>query len=125
MATNRTFAPTNNLTVPDSTLTGPNTPFESGDPVLFGVGNAPAVCLGDEVDSEVTVQFGAATVVYRLATEGQDATVGAAIAAGDIVYYDAGVINADATNGTAYGTALEAVGSGATATIAVAVGLGV
>lgn len=124
MAANRQFAPTNTLTVPDTTLTGANDPFESGDPVLFGVGAVPAVCLNDEADSQVVVEFGTALVCYRLPVVGVDGAGNSAVAAGDLVYYDTGVINADDANGAVYGTALEPVASGATTTIVVAVGVG-
>lgn len=42
-----------------------------------------------------------------------------AVAFGDLLYYDAGVINKDEINGTRFGVALGAVNSGATATIPV------
>ena len=124
MATNRIFAPQNNLTVAASLLTGPNDPVESGDAVIFGEGNIPCVALTDQdADDEVTVQFGQAFVVYDIPVVGADGAGNAAVAAGDLVYFDTDAINADDANGSAYGTALEAVASGATTTVRVAVGL--
>ncbi|MTI82590.1 MAG: DUF2190 family protein [Firmicutes bacterium] len=91
----------------------------SGDPVVFG--DIPGVA---EIDRD---SAGKATIdtsgVYSLAVKGKDAAdANAAVSAGDIVYYDGGDINLDDTNGTRFGYALEAVTSGATATIKVKIG---
>ena len=127
MATNRIFAPTNQLTVAASLLTGPNDPIQSGDPLVFGDAAVPCIALIDQdADDEVVVEFGQHVPVYELSVVGtsDDGTTGAAIAAGDVVFADGdGSINVD-TSGSAYGTALAAVSSGATTTIRVAVGLG-
>lgn len=100
--------------------TAPDTP-KSGDPVLCG--QIPGVALIDAADN------GTATValngVFELSVKGEDNGGDAAVAAGDILYYEAGQtppLNKDATNGVRFGYALAAVGSGATATIPVRVG---
>lgn len=125
MATNRIFAPTNRLTVAASDCTGSNDPIESGDAVIFGAGNIPAVAIVDEdSDGDVTLEFGQHFVVYDIPVVGVDGAGNAAVAVGDLVFFDVDAINADDTNGSAYGTALEAVSSGATTTVRVAVGLG-
>lgn len=125
MATNRIFAPTNTLTVPAAACTGPNDPIQSGDALIFGVGTVPCVALVDEDDDgKVTVEFGQHFVVYDIPVVGADGAGNAAVAAGDLVYFDVDEINADDANGSVYGTALEPVASGATTTIRVAVGLG-
>ncbi len=112
MATNEIFEPVGKLSVPVS-----GTP-SSNDPVL----------VFDEIPGVVTVSdgeggnpAGSATVainpkwVFELAVNAATA----AIAVGDRVYVDGDDINDDATNGTFYGWALEAVASGATTTIRV------
>lgn len=106
MATNRLYEKGDQLKVV------PTAPADvaSGDPVLFGT--LPGVALTDEDDDgEATVQFGG---VFELDVVGADNAGGAAITAGDPVYYDGGEINADATDGTLFGYALEDVASGAT-----------
>lgn len=89
----------------------------SGDPVL--VGQLPGVALTDEdTDGYTTVKFnGTAT----LAVKGET-TTNNAVAVGDLLYYDAGVINKDSTNGVRFGYALGAVSSGATTSILVKIG---
>ena len=97
--------------------TAPATP-SSGDPVLFG--EIPGVAVTDEdANGNTSIDTGG---VYNLSVKGADDGGDAAIAAGDILYYDAGEINADAVNGTRYGYALAAVNSGATTTIEVKIG---
>lgn len=114
MAKNRKFANGRQLSV---VCTAPATPA-SGDPVLFG--ERPGVALEDEAsDGSTSVDFGG---VYALPVKGADGAGNAAVAAGDIVYYDGGEINVDATNGTRFGYAMAAVVSGATTTIDVIVG---
>lgn len=100
--------------------TAPASPI-SGDPVL--VGQLPGVALTDEqADGKTTIKLNGTA---RLLVKGET-TVDAAIAAGDIVYYDAAAtphkINKDASNGVRYGYALEAVGSGVTASTLVKIG---
>ncbi len=102
----------------------PTTPA-SGDPVL--VGKIPGVALTDEGDGGNAAANTSIDTsgVYDLVVEGADASAGSAVAVGDILYYDTAAtikINKDATNGVRFGYALGAVGSGASATIAVKVG---
>ena len=117
MATNRKYEHGQAIRV---VCTTPTTPA-SGDPVL--VGQIPGVALTDEDSAGYTsVQFDG---VWLLSVKGENASGNNAVAAGDILYYEAGQtppINKDATNGVRYGYALEAVTSGATATIQVKVG---
>lgn len=99
----------------------PATPA-SGDPVL--VGQIPAVATTDErADGTTSVDTEG---VWLLAVEGKDAAnANIAVAAGDILYYDAAntvKLNKDNTNGVRFGYALAAVTSGATATIRVKLG---
>lgn len=101
--------------------TAPASPV-SGDPVLIGQLPGVALTKKQTSDSKTSVKLnGTATLVVKGET-----TTNAAIAAGDIVYYDAAAsphkINADSTNGVRYGYALEAVGSGVTKTILVKIG---
>jgi hypothetical protein len=75
----------------------------------------------DAGDNSASVDFGG---VYDLSVKGIDGGGNSAVAAGDILYYtdaDSPPISKKAT-GVRFGYALEAVGSGATATIEVAVG---
>lgn len=116
MATNEIFEPVGKLSLPIS-----GTP-ESNDPVLV-FGEIPGVITVS--DGEGGNPTGSSTVainpkwVFELPVEGQGAAAAAAIAIGDRVYLDGGVVNADATNGDFYGWALGAVASGATTTIRV------
>lgn len=100
--------------------TAPATPT-SGDAVVLG--QLPGVALtgegeGGNATGEITIDTGG---VYNLPVIGET-TVNAAIAIGDILYYDATKVNADATNGVRFGYALGAVASGATTTIPVKIG---
>ncbi len=113
MATNIVFEDGDQLRV---VCTAPTTPA-SGDPVL--VGQLPGVALTDEdAEGYTTVKFNG---VAELSVKGET-TTNAAVAAGDIVYYDGGVINKDSTNGVRFGYALGAVSSGATTKIRVKIG---
>jgi predicted RecA/RadA family phage recombinase len=98
----------------------PATPA-SGDPVLFG--QIPGVALIDEqADGLTTIAMNG---VWELSVEGANGAGNTAVAVGDILYYDSAAtvkINKDNTNGVRFGYALEAVSSGATATIRVKVG---
>jgi predicted RecA/RadA family phage recombinase len=98
----------------------PATPA-SGDPVLFG--QLPAVAVTDErADGTTSVDTEG---VWEMSVQGADGAGNAAIAAGDIIYYDSAAtvkLNKDATNGVRWGYALAAVSSGATSTIRVKVG---
>ena len=98
----------------------PATPA-SGDPVLCG--QLPGVALTAEgSDGYPTVKLnGTAELLVKGET-----TTNAAIAVGDILYYDSAAtphkINKDSSNGVRFGYALEAVDSGASATILVKIG---
>lgn len=94
----------------------PATP-SSGDPVVCG--QIPGVALEDEDTDGVTVA--ALDGAFTLPVKGET-TTNAAVAVGDILYYDSGVINRDNTNGVRFGYALAAVDSGATTTIPVEIG---
>lgn len=123
MATNMTFADGDQLSV---ICSAPATPG-SGDPVLFG--QRPGVALTDErSDGTTTVKFSG---VFLLEVEGANNAGNVAVAAGDILYYDAAAtvkINKDNTNGVRFGYAGDGsasgnlVASGATGTIPVTVG---
>ncbi|MFF0822397.1 capsid cement protein [Micromonospora haikouensis] len=100
--------------------TAPTTP-QSGDPVLFG--QLPGVALTAEDSNGVTTV--ALNGTFDLSVKGET-TTDAAIAAGDILYYDTAAtphkLNKDSTNGVRFGYAMAAVSSGATTTIPVRVG---
>lgn len=85
----------------------------SGDPDL--VGSIPVVCLTDR-DSDGYAEC-ALRGVFDLPVTGADNSGDAAITVGAILYDDSGTINIDSADGTEFGVALEAVESGATATI--------
>lgn len=98
-----------------------STTIQAGQACLLG--KLPGVALTKADDTvgnggRCTVKFNG---VANLAVKGET-TVNAAIAAGDIIYLDGTVLNADSTNGVRFGYALEAVGSGATTTIKVKIG---
>lgn len=119
MATNRVYKDGEFLPIAASALTSDIDPIVSGTPVLLGP--VPGVALTDEDDDgDVTVQFGG---VYDFPVKGANNAGNTAIAIGGSVFYDAGAtpdeLNADNTNGTLFGYALEAVASGATTTIRV------
>ena len=119
MATNRELE--DGKTIVLAPTAAPHTTAKSGDHVM--VGDLPGVALTDADDTvsnggECTVDLGG---VYRLPVKGET-TTNAAVAAGDTLYYDAGVLNKDNTNGKRYGYALDPVTSGATTTIRVKVG---
>lgn len=93
----------------------------SGDPVIMGI--LPGVALTD--GSDTVANGGRATVkfdgVANLLVHGHDGSADAAIAAGDLVFFDAGVINVRAA-AVRYGYALDPVVRGARTTIRVKVG---
>lgn len=117
MAANTTYMWTKSRPL---TCTAPTTPA-SGDPVLCG--QIPGVALADEdADGVTTVALDG---VFDLSVKGENAGGNNAVAAGDILYYEAGQtppLNKDATNGVRFGYARAAVSSGATTTIPVEVG---
>ena len=85
----------------------------AGDHVV--VGDLVGVALTD-TDADGNIQL-ATKGVFALSVTGADNAGNAAISAGDMIYDDSGTLNADATDGTKFGKALEDVGSGSTATI--------
>jgi len=87
----------------------------SGDHVVFGNINGVALC---DTDGDGNIRM-ATQGVFDLPVTGADNAGNAAISAGDKIYDDSGTLNADATDGTLYGIALEGVASGATSTIPV------
>lgn len=95
--------------------------IKSGDAVM--IGNIPGVATVDIADGEVGVVEIASVPVYKLDVKGEDGTGNHAVAIGDKVYMDSGVLNIDSANGTLYGYALEAVVSGATTEIKVALAI--
>lgn len=116
MAKNQVFEEGEKLSL---ATTDPVTPV-SGDPVR--IGEIPAVALTDKrSDGTTSIQTDG---VWNLSVKGVDGGGNAAVAVGDILYY----VDADTpklskkTAGHRYGYALDAVTSGATATIRVKVG---
>lgn len=125
MATNQVFSPPGGLTTRRVVCSQPATPAP-GNPVLFG--QIPGVALtGEDTDGYTTI---AEDGTFELSVQGADGSGNAAVADGDILYYDAAAtvkINKDATNGVRFGYAAVGTGgtvvaSGATATIRVKVG---
>lgn len=118
MATNRIFENTDRLTV---TVTHPAAP-NSGDPCRWG--ERVGVALNDEVEhgdltGKTTVQFDG---VFDVSVKGIDGSGNSTVAVGDKLYYtdaDTPPLSKKAT-GRYAGYAMEAVTSGATATIRVA-----
>lgn len=96
---------------------------DSGDPVI--IGSIPGVAVTDEGDggnaaTETTV---CTEGIFDLSVKGHDGTSNAAITAGALIYYKTTatpVLNLD-DSGVAFGYALEAIDSAATATIKVLV----
>lgn len=93
----------------------------SGDPVVLG--RVPGVALKDRdaTTGEATVKFDG---VHLISVRGWSGAANAAIAVGDTVYFNSGStpkVDANAA-GIPYGTALQAVASGATTEIQVRVG---
>jgi predicted RecA/RadA family phage recombinase len=92
----------------------------SGDPTV--VGQIPGVCATDtNADGNVTVETEG---IFDLSVKGIDGSGNAAVTAGDILYYVSGDTPklSKKASGVRFGYALEAVSSGATATIQVKVG---
>lgn len=92
---------------------------DSGD-VIF-LNDMPVFLLEDsDSDNKATVEIIGAGLVADLAVKGADGGGNVAVAVGDAIYKDGTEFNRDATNGTLIGYALEAVNSGSTTTIQVA-----
>lgn len=112
MATNRKYATTRTLRL------GVASPTVSGDPVV--VGGVVGVALTDYSadDAMATVDLGGA---YDLSVKGVNGAGNVAVSVGDPLYFVSGdtpVLSKKAT-GSFFGYALEAIDSGATATIGV------
>lgn len=95
------------------TVTGPSGGLSAGDPYV--VGNIPCVMCVDVAEGETGAAM--TTGVFNLTLKADDLTTsgGVAIAAGDIVYYDASEtnkLNLLATGNVKFGYALEPVGKG-------------
>ena len=116
MAKNMVFADGTKLSLVAS---DPATP-KSGDPVV--IGQIPAVSVTKErTDGTTSVDTEG---VWLLSVKGVDGVGNSAVAAGDILYYvaaDTPKLSKKAT-GVRYGYALQAITSGATATIRVKLG---
>lgn len=113
MATNRRFHSGRvlRLTVASPTV--------SGDPVVVGdMGGGVALTDYKADDGKATVDFGG---VYDLSVKGVNAAGNVAVAEGDSLYYVSGDTPhlSKKTSGVFFGYALEAIDSGATATIMV------
>jgi len=87
----------------------------SGDHVVWGNVNGVALTDTDD-DGNIRMATGG---VFDLSVTGADNSGNAEISAGSKIYDDSGTLNADETDGTAFGIALEGVSSGSTATIPV------
>lgn len=117
MATNEVFEPVGKLSVPVPEGTS------SGDALLV-LGIVPAVALTDEgaggnAALHATVAINPAWV-FDIPVTGEDGAGNAAVSVGELLFVDTDdEVNVDLTNGTPFGIALEAVDSGATATIRV------
>lgn len=93
----------------------------SGDPVLVGAALTGVALTDTGSDGKLVIDTEGA---YDLSVKGVDGSGNSAVAAGDIIYYveaDTPKLSKKAT-GVKYGVALEAVTSGATATIQVKLG---
>jgi hypothetical protein len=113
MATNRKFHSARVLTVTVAS------PTASGDPVVVGdMGGGVALTDWKADTGKATVDFGG---VYDLSVKGVNAAGNVAVAEGDALYYVAGdtPVLSKKSGGTFFGYAMEAIDSGATATIMV------
>lgn len=117
MAVNCVIEPTKTRSV---ICSAPASPV-SGDPVVYG--QIPGVALiTEDVAGLTTIALDG---VFTLSVKGENASGNNAVAAGDILYYEAGQtppLNKDATNGIRFGYARAAVTSGSTTSIEVEVG---
>jgi len=121
MAINRKYEYGRKLNVACSHPTSPS----SGQPCRFG--DLTGVALTDEDSAgNTTVDFGPA--VYNLSVKGVNDGGNSAVAVGDKLFYvdtdisdGSGFLSKKLTNGRFFGFALATVGSGSTATIAVAI----
>lgn len=91
-------------------------------PVTIGNLEIPGVSLAATVANTnwCPVRVGFPVRVIALSVTGKDQAAGnEAVAIGDIIYYDAGELNKDETNGTCFGIALNTVSAGASTVIPV------
>ena len=105
------------------TVSHPASPV-SGDPVLIGTAITGIALTSEGEGQNIATQTSCHTgsFVARFSVAGQGVAAPAAIPQYGRVYYDQAatpVLNADSTNGVFFGFALQAVGSGLTATIEV------
>lgn len=113
MATNRKRAKNSPLSVTVSS------PTVSGDPVVLGtMGGGVALTDYDSATGKATVDFEG---VYDLEVVATNDSGNSAVAAGDEIYYTAGVLSKD-SSGVFFGWALEAIDSAGTETIMVRLG---
>lgn len=94
----------------------------SGDVVLIGDSLVGVASTATDADGDISLHLSVALEGRSHSVTGADNVGNTAIALGDRLYLDTGVINADAVNGVPFGYALGTVGSGLTATINVLVG---
>lgn len=80
-----------------------------GTPVL--VGTLPLVPIADATVAEPVVAC-KTKGVFDMSVTAEDGVGAQAIAIGDRIYLDGGVLNVDSTNGVAWGYALDALASG-------------
>lgn len=92
----------------------------AGTHIQFGSLNGVLLTDADAND-DAWVDFPGDHIAYDLSVTGADDMGNAAVAVGAVIYNDGGTLNVDAANGVEFGIALEAVTSGATATIGVMV----
>lgn len=121
MATNIVYEDGDQLSL--APTVAPGATALSGDPVL--IGDLPGVMLTDADDTVANAGEGTVKLngVARLSVVGEGSAGAAAIGRGDILAIDTDAeLNADTTNGTRFGYALEAVSSGATTEILVKIG---
>lgn len=113
MATNRKRAKNSPLSVTVSS------PTVSGDPVVLGsMGGGVALTDYDASTGKATVDFEG---VYDLEVVATNDSGNSAVAAGDEIFYAAGVLSKD-SSGVFFGWALETITSGSTDTIMIRLG---
>ena len=90
-------------------------------PVAIADQAIPGISLATSVANTnwVPVRVAFPVLVLALSVTGVDGAGNSAVAIGDTVYYDLGVLNVDNANGSQFGVALAAVNSAATAVIPV------
>lgn len=92
---------------------------DGGDVILLN--DMPVFLIEDsDDDNKAMVELIGVSLVVDLSVVGADDGGNAAVAVGNAIYNDSGEYNRDAVNGVPIGYALEAVESGATTTIQVA-----